>query len=345
MVGFAAFNLGCGVGMLLAQVLSRHRQAHREAFIDKAINLTVLLMFLAYPMLCGRIIKLYACRSFGEYSLLAADWSLRCGSEDVARYQAVGAIFLILYVFGVPIFFFYVLYITARPKELPNLPPLQLMELERQQARKVSRYTFLYDIYEPWCWWWELTEMCRKLVMTSAIVFIAPGMSSQIFISMFISLAFLLLSTFFNPFEDNRLDTLNFICQLGTLLTLAMMLGGRTNLDADEFVLTSTGFIKAVLLICQLAPPLMSLALLSNAFCGRTSSDRAKKRLHSQLPNMVSQKEPAQPRTKLMPSLMATLRPDKKAVPLTAVVANHVGRQDFDQEAIEGTQALRYSSV
>ena len=107
--------------------------------------------------------------------------------------------------------------------------------------------------------------MCRKLVMTSAVVFIAPGMSSQIFVSIFISLGFLLLSTFFNPYEDDRLDMLNFVSQLSTVLTLAMMLGGRTNLDADEFLLTSTGFISAVLLVCQLAPPLMSLALLSQA--------------------------------------------------------------------------------
>ena len=107
MTGFAAYNLGCGVGMLLGSLLSRHKQAHREAFIDKSVNLTVLLMFLAYPMMCARILKLYSCRSFSEHSLLAADWSLRCGSEDVTRYQAGGAVFLILYVFGIPLLFFY----------------------------------------------------------------------------------------------------------------------------------------------------------------------------------------------------------------------------------------------
>ena len=265
MTGFAAYNLGCGVGMLLGSLLSRHKQAHREAFIDKSVNLTVLLMFLAYPMMCARILKLYSCRSFSEHSLLAADWSLRCGSEDITRYQAGGAVFLILYVFGIPLFFFYVLYITARPKELPDLPPRQLMELERQNARRLSRYTFLFDIYEPDQWWWELTEMCRKLVMTSAVVFIAPGMSSQIFVSIFISLGFLLLSTFFNPYEDDRLDMLNFVSQLSTVLTLAMMLGGRTNLDADEFLLTSTGFISAVLLVCQLALPARSRSTVSTS--------------------------------------------------------------------------------
>ena len=342
MIGFAAYNLGCGVGMLLGSLLSRHKQAHREAFIDKSINLTVLLMFLAYPMMCARILKLYSCRSFSEHSLLATDWSLRCGGEDVTRYQAAGAVFLILYVFGIPLFFFYVLYITARPKELPDLPPRQLMELERQNARRLSRYTFLFDIYEPGQWWWELTEMCRKLVMTSAVVFIAPGMSSQIFISIFISLGFLLLSTFFNPYEDDRLDMLNFVSQLSTVLTLAMMLGGRTNLDADEFILTSTGFISAVLLICQLAPPLMSLALLSQALRGSTSADRARKRFLMQLPAIVRQEEPASRHTKLMPSLLAALGPSMKLLPLSpAERAEQTIAPQFDKER----ESVRFSSV
>ena len=258
-----------------------------------------------------RTICIGRCRSMAAV-LLAADWSLAC--DDLGAYRGAGAVFLVLYVLGIPAAFLHLLYTTARPKEWPDVPPRELIELQRQQERRERRYFFLYDVYEPGQWWWEVSEMARKLVMTSCVVFIAPSTSSQIFISAILAIGFLLLSTFYNPFIDAKLDMLNFVAQSATVLTLLSMLGDRTGLDADEFPLTNAGFIDVVLFICQLAPCVMALGLLVAAMSRRAASSRGQRKFYASLPAIVRQEPPAAPRSRGLLARAKRLVPTKRLV-------------------------------
>jgi hypothetical protein len=237
-------------------------RGRREAYMDGLVGTMVTLMFLAYPALCQDLLKLYRPRYFGDppnqVIVLAEDWSLGYGDAYILPFQLGGIAFLIMYMIGIPAFFFVALWTTARPKELKPLEPKQAAERDRLQARRETRYAMLYDIYDEEAWWWELVEVGRKLIMTSALGFInPPGSTTQVAISAFISIAFFLLATKYSPFKDNNLDRLSFVSQLSTTATLLLVLAGRADVVAEKGLL-SQEVLDTLLTIFQVLPLLAS---------------------------------------------------------------------------------------
>lgn len=72
----------------------------------------------------------------------------------------------------------------------------------------------LYLKYTPECWWWELIELSRKLILTGAILFIKPGFTTQVWFAILLSLFFLAVMAFFTPFRDPRIDFISFASQV-----------------------------------------------------------------------------------------------------------------------------------
>ncbi|KAL1515437.1 hypothetical protein AB1Y20_002063 [Prymnesium parvum] len=95
-------------------------------------------------------------------------------------------------------------------------------EMDRRYARRMG---ILYSKYQRGCWWWEVFDISRKLLLTSVLVFIEAGSVLQIWVGIFISLLALVMTVQFRPFVNWKLDMLNFTSQLCTLLTLICSLG------------------------------------------------------------------------------------------------------------------------
>jgi len=237
------------------------RESRHGLFEDRLVGAVVFALFLLYPRLCSSLLKLYATRTFGKFTVLAAEWGLDANS--LSAYRVVGGFFIILYMFGIPLFFFRALSLTAKPKPAPTAEemaqPLEIIRQHEIQHHRERRYKFLYDVYEPHQWWWELEELFRKLTLTGLIIFIAPGTTTQIFISAVIALCFLLLCTFFNPFKSESLDILNFVSQFSSICTLLLLLAIRADLKADGFL--TQGFEDSSLVLCALAPPVTTLGI------------------------------------------------------------------------------------
>merc|ERR1712196_304123 len=83
-----------------------------------------------------------------------------------------------------------------------------------------ERADFLEQKYDPECWYWELVDMTRKLLLSGFLLFIAPGTIAQPTVGVLIALTFLLLHTRFTPLKLPALDVISFVSQLSTLLLL-----------------------------------------------------------------------------------------------------------------------------
>ena len=77
----------------------------------------------------------------------------------------------IVYIAGLPIAVFATLF-RRRHKLFgdPNDPFV---------ASTMSSYGFLYTIYGPNAWWWEVEELVRKLLLSAVVVLISPGSPLQ----------------------------------------------------------------------------------------------------------------------------------------------------------------------
>ena len=106
-------------------------------------------------------------------------------------------------------------------------------------------YIFLY-IDEPKYWYWEVTVIVKKMLLTGACTIITPGSSSQVAIALLIVLFNLLLVLKLGPFVDTADDWLAFLTSFQMLLTL---LGGLLLMTDDPNNKTYPTAIMGVLLV------------------------------------------------------------------------------------------------
>jgi hypothetical protein len=72
----------------------------------------------------------------------------------------------------------------------------------------------LYLNYEPQFFWWEALELIRKLILTGVIIFIMPETPTQLAVGCLITLAFMVLYSYAQPYEDIVDDVLQLLCQV-----------------------------------------------------------------------------------------------------------------------------------
>jgi len=241
--------------------LSARRQ---EMITDKGCYLAVLCSFVAYPILSMRLLNLFSAREFGVHRVIDADWRLE--TKDIGVCQAGGAVFIALYTAGIPIAFFYILYHSARP--LANGDAVDITRADAAEKldfeqRQLSRFGILYAKYEPQCWWWELVELSRKLVLTGAIMFMSPGFVTQIWFAILLSTVFLLGMAKYTPFLNARVDFIAFTAQLCTVLTLIISLGIDSTPTVVDEGFISQGAMSVLLTIFAIVPLVLGIGLFA----------------------------------------------------------------------------------
>jgi hypothetical protein len=164
----------------------------------RAKALFYVLLF-AYPMVCPPVIATFICRTVAGTSYLVADYTLQCHTPTWDLAVTWCSLWFVAYVIGLPVVVGLALY-RQRPFHLGGyvrIPSLAFVS----NGYRTSR----------WTRYWEVLEMARKLLLSSAILLFEKGTSMQIAVATVVSVVFLILHALYEPFEeptDNRLQTL-----------------------------------------------------------------------------------------------------------------------------------------
>lgn len=233
----------------------------REAFIDRCLYLVTLSCFLMYPVLALRTLRLFADRQFGEHKVIEVDWRLHIDTISVCRAQ--GVLFLFIYVLGIPLSFFTALRYCVRMQKKFDVTKLHGPRQFIYEKRNLRRFGILYAKYEERCWWYELVEVSRKLVLSGLIIFIAPGTVSQVWFALMASMFFLLLATFFMPYASQSINLFSTLSQLCTTLTLLTILSVRLELKNEGVLLDSA--TSPILVVLAVIPLVLALLLIGSA--------------------------------------------------------------------------------
>ena len=148
---------------------------------------------------CCVVLAIHVCRATSLWL------HIRC--PPTIAIQAANSISIALYIFGIPVFFFAVLWKAAMPQSNQT-------EWDSKDPY-MGRFGMLYASYHPRCWWWELLELVRKLILTGVIVFVGTGTVSQSWFAMITAQFFLLMMTRFQPYGVKQIDHLSFVAQVG----------------------------------------------------------------------------------------------------------------------------------
>jgi len=198
---------------------------------------------MGFPMISQKFLKLFKCTSFADPSYpeigqyLDIDLSIECFTPRYFGWATLAGIGLIHFTFGIPIFFAYQLITHRKVLAEPDT---------------VAKLGFLYKKYEPEWYGWELVEMSRKLLLTSVIIFIEPGSSTQIIAGMLISFFMLILHTAAAAYLEESDDRLQFAALLGIFMTLWGALIIRADLEISSG--PDGEIFNALLLLLNLCP-------------------------------------------------------------------------------------------
>tara|TARA_B110001452_G_scaffold134616_1_gene111969 strand:+ start:4653 stop:6398 length:1746 start_codon:yes stop_codon:yes gene_type:complete len=132
--------------------------------------------------------------------------------------------------------------------------------LHLHEKRLMRRHGLLFAKYEPQCWWFELVELARKLALASLLEFVSPGSVAQVFFGVVVALIALLLTVFFAPYNDPRIDFVAMGANGSTLLTLICALA--LSHDSDDLATDFVDAVSAVVIALQVLPLVVALTLL-----------------------------------------------------------------------------------
>ena len=94
---------------------------------------------------------------------------------------------------------------------------------------------FLHNAYRGSCWYWEVVEACRKLLLTAVLSIVATGQSAQIVFAICVIVIFMVAS-YVEPHFYHEDDFLGELTNYGILLVLFISLLLRTNAMGDDWL-------------------------------------------------------------------------------------------------------------
>jgi preprotein translocase subunit SecG/uncharacterized protein YneF (UPF0154 family) len=237
----------------------KHRTKQRALFIKLFFSLALIL----YPGLCTRLFSSLKTISIVgiEDSVLAVDYSINAFQEQHMPFVFLTIGCMVVYVLGIPIGVF----IALRTNKKYLYSPGTTEEHRRRHEEVVDEFGTLFLQYEPKYWYWEVTVIFKKMLLTGAMTIVAAGSSAQLAIALLVVLVNLLMVLKLGPFVDSTDDWLAFLTSMQMLLTL---LGGllimTDNTDEPTYdptfmgvtmiVVNSFGFFALLISLIMLHP-------------------------------------------------------------------------------------------
>jgi len=182
-----------------------------EKVAEGAAPLTLRLLFLAYPFVTSIAFEAWVCDEFEEGAWLRADVSIKCGvgmaghgSPAHASAISLAALGILIYPVGIMVGFGGLLY-AARKAIIDERP-----------TRLSNALQFLHREYVPICYWWEMMEMARRVLLVGLLlVVVSPGSVLQAVVAQLANTAFLFVQMRANPYRMLSDDWLAQFCTLG----------------------------------------------------------------------------------------------------------------------------------
>ena len=215
----------------------------------------VLMMYLIFPGVSATIFKTFAKDTEWEDEdecWLRVDYSIDCSTDTYALFEMYAGLCIVLYPLGIPLLFAYLLFSRRAiigDMGLGRLAPAGAAEsdarvasqaaifasmlgrditLARRKADESVKFiSFLFSAYTPQCWYYEIVECARRLLLTGMLVFYKDGSSTQIVTALVLACGSLMVLTETMPFNDPVDNRLAAMAQWVTILTLlaSLMLG------------------------------------------------------------------------------------------------------------------------
>ncbi|GMI08230.1 hypothetical protein TrVE_jg10446 [Triparma verrucosa] len=210
-------------------LIYRGSESNGRAIWEAALEFFLGLAFFTFSSVSTRIFDTFNCASYSddETKYLIVDESINCDLPLHTTYKIYAGFMMVFYPIGIPILFGYLL--------VKNKDAIKSME-ERKENMEISKLSFLWSMYEPHVWWFEIFECVRRLMMTGMLIFVSPGSASQIVLALILATGSIVAFVHWRPYEYEEDDDLAIACQISIFFTIFGALLIRVEIDkTDEY--------------------------------------------------------------------------------------------------------------
>ena len=147
-----------------------------------ATRILASVVFVMYPGLSVKCFRVFNCMEINGKTYLMADLVVSCDDESYERLWWVALSSILIYVLGVPFTGFLALYrwkswlvLEADMSDEMHDAMMTHPELRERHHRIVQEFGTLFISYRPVKWWYEMSEMLRKAMMTGMLTALPGG--------------------------------------------------------------------------------------------------------------------------------------------------------------------------
>ena len=181
---------------------------------ERALPFALWLTFLTFSQVSTPAFQAFSCEHFDDgSSYLRADYSVDCNDpSQYGRVKTLATVVILVYPVGVPLTYLLLLFSSRR-------------------SSLAARLGFLTDTYKPRCFYWELVEVTKRLLLGSffALPFMGPGTFVQLLSAVLVALFFLVTQLAARPFKTA--DDTHFAALASAALVVGLLCCVALNLD------------------------------------------------------------------------------------------------------------------
>lgn len=198
------------------------------------------------PLACQTL-----CRDEKEEScskFLKADYSVRCHDQNYNEVILLGYISA-AYVMILPAATFIALWKHRRV--ISGKGTAKLTQDSGSTAKVVRGLRFLFENYKPSSWYWELVEVCRKLILTSGLILVGQQSRSYIGLAWVVAGMYGVLFSSISPIQDvveNRMMVTSLCVTIVNLGIGAVSRIPAENIPNSKDSYSETAFFKALVI-------------------------------------------------------------------------------------------------
>lgn len=168
------------------------REVDEPTIRRQDLSAGLFILFFVYSSVSFTIFQTFVCDDLDDgNAYLRADYSLTCSTAKHDAYRTYAIIMVCVYPVGIPMLFAWWL---ARNRQ-------QLTKPNREGIAHLQQFRNLWAAYKPSCYYYEVVECVRRIVLTGAAVFVFPNSADQIAVVLLLAVMFTFVSESLSPFE------------------------------------------------------------------------------------------------------------------------------------------------
>ena len=258
-------------------------QFTKESAKSAFFKMTSLLLYTVYIGVATRIFRLFKCEEIQGTWYLTSDYTVVCFEGEWNKTSGTAYVCMVFFVVGIPLAQFLVLYHNRA--FIDETACMDSIAAHRRHIRVKQQYGSLFKDYSPNCYYYDLIDLLRRLILTGGLIMVGGDKNSvaQVFLGILVSLMWLCLVLQKRPYKsqwDTALSAmLSFVLVLTLVTGVCLRLFQLTMDEADAYQREAFSSVMiatiAIILIVNVSAILASLPCLRPLIvkCVGTSGD------------------------------------------------------------------------